>query len=440
MYLTTKIQQTESNHEVDMKILRGLCYHAARLYNVGLYSVRQHYFNTQEYLSYNSNYKECCSNENYHILLSDCSQQILRLVDRDFQSFFRLLILKKSGKYSEKVKIPHYKDKEGIMTCPIQGRSVRIQKNGTLTIGLTKEFRELYSITDKKITLTIPKNLRCVKQFKEIRIIPEMKGKQFSIEFIYESNKTYQQSSGNGYMSIDMGVSNLAACTIFSGSSVQQFIIDGRRMKNVNYYYNKKVAQLKSEYAKHDEIENIWTGRMQRLSNGRRNRVNDYFNKSVKYIIGRCIQSGVTTLVIGYNKEQKQDINIGKKNDQNMCYIPHNLFRQKLSYQCELHGINYCPQEESYTSKASAIDDDPIPNYGDSNIPKFSGIRVKRGLYKSSEGLLINADINGSINILKKHFKERKSNVVFTTDDVRALVNTPCQRVNPFAEAATPLV
>lgn len=95
MYLVTKVLQTQQKSEVDLSILKNLCYHSARLYNVGLYSVRQHYFNTQSYLSYYSNYNECKNNENYKILLSDCSQQILRLVDRDIQSFFRLLTLKK---------------------------------------------------------------------------------------------------------------------------------------------------------------------------------------------------------------------------------------------------------------------------------------------------------------------------------------------------------
>ena len=412
MYLTTKIHQTEKHHEVDLTILRCLCYHAARLYNVGLYSVRQHFFNTQKYLSYNSNYKECCDNENYHILLSDCSQQILRLVDRDFQSFFKLLILP-------------------LLICLIIGRSARIQKNGTITIGLTKEFRELYNVEQKKITLTIPKNIRNVEQFKEIRIIPEFNGKCFSIEFIYESKNQHIQASGNGYMSIDPGVSNLASCTIFSNGRFHQFIIDGKRLKNINYYYNKMVAKLKSEYDR-SKINNHITKRMQRLINGRNNRINDYMNNAVKYIIDMCIESGVTTLVIGYNKEQKKDIDIGRKNNQNMCYIPHNKFRNKLAYKCELHGITYYPQEESYTSKASAIDDDFIPDYGDSHIPEFSGKRVKRGLYQASDGSLINADINGSVNILKKHFKERKSNVVFTTDDVRVLVNAPCHRINPW--------
>ena len=173
---------------------------------------------------------------------------------------------------------------------------------------------------------------------------------------------------------------------------------------------------------------------MLRLMNGRNNRINDYFNKAVKLIINACLNNDVTTLVIGYNKGQKQEINIGKVNNQNAVMIPLYKLRQKLQYQCELHGIKYCPQEESYTSKANALDNDSIPNYGDTDIPIFSGSRIHRGLYRSSDGSVLNADINGSINILKKYFKERKSNGA-TPDDVRALVNAPCQRLNAFAQA-----
>ena len=435
MYLTTKIIQTEKHHEVDLSILAHLCYHSARLYNVGLYSVRQHYFNTNSYLSYYANYHACKTNENYSILLSDTSQQILRLVDRDMQSFFKLLTLKKAGKYSATVRLPKYKKSESLSTYVVQGRSCRIQKNGKVAIGLTKEFRELYDIEDRRVLFTIPKNIQNVSAFKEIRIIPQFDGKQFSIEFIYESNKQFRKAEGDGYMSIDLGVSNLASCTIFSNSDAQQFIIDGRRLKNINHYYNKKAAMLKSEYAKNKNISSSNTKRMIRLMNGRYNRINDYFNRVVKILVNKCLDNGVTTLVIGYNKGQKQDISIGKVNNQNMVMIPFYKLRQKLQYQCELHGIFYCPQEESYTSKASCLDDDSIPVYGEAVSVSFSGKRIHRGLYRASDGTMLNADINGSVNILKKYFKERKSNVVFTTDDVRVLLNAPCERHYVFPKA-----
>ena len=435
MYLTTKIIQTEKHHEVDLNILAHLCYHSARLYNVGLYSVRQHYFNTKSYLSYFENCKVCKTNENYAILLSDTSQQILRLVDRDMKSFFKLLALKKIGKISKNVMLPKYKKSESLSIFILQGRSCRIQKDGKVAIGLTKKFRELYGIDDKRILFTIPNNIQNVSEFKEIRIIPQFEGKQFSIEFVYESNKQLRKAEGDGYMSIDLGVSNLASCTIFSNGDTQQFIVDGRRLKNINHYYNKKAAMLKSKYAKNKSISSSNTKRMMRLMNGRSNRINDYFNRVVKILVNKCLDNGVTTLVIGYNKEQKQGINIGKVNNQNMVMIPFYKLRQKLQYQCDLHGISYCPQEESYTSKASCLDDDYIPVYGEAVVKPFSGKRIHRGLYRASDGSVLNADINGSINILKKYFKERKSNVVITADDVRVLLNAPCERLYAFPKS-----
>lgn len=434
MYLTTKIQVSTGNRmRIDTDILNRLCYHSARLYNVALYSVRQHYFNTQSYLNYYGNYHECKGNENYHMLLVDNSAQIVRLVDRDMQSFFKLLKMKQIGKYSEKVRLPHYKPKEGLATYICCGRTCRIKNNGTVEIGLTKAFRETYGFSEKNLVIPIPSHLRGVTAFKEVRIIPQYNGKQYCIEFVYESGSQYKQVSGDGYMSIDVGVDNFAACTIFSNGDARQFLIDGRILKNINHYYNKKVAKLKSEYTKNDSIKSTNTPRMLRLMNGRNNRFDDYFNKAVKMIIDACLANGVTTLVIGYNKEQKQDVNIGHVNNQNLCYIPHYKFRQKLQYKCELHGIVCCPQEESYTSKASALDFDDVPSYGDENIPSFSGRRVKRGLYKSADGSVLNADINGSVNILRKYFKKRKSSGI-TPDDVRALINAPCKRLNAFSQ------
>ena len=435
MYKTTKILQTAQHHEVDLSILKAMCFHSARLYNVGLYSVRQHYFNTNLYLSYNANYHECKHNEHFKILLSDCSQQILRIVDRDMQSFFRLLTIKKSNKYSEKVKLPHYKKQDAVMVCPIQGRSCRIQKDGKVAIGLTKDFREKYNISERRVLFTIPKNIRHIQQFQEIRVIPIHNGKEFSVEFIYNDITIKPQVQGNGYMSIDLGVSNFAACTIFSNGDAHQLLIDGRRLTNINHYYNKKVSELKSAYAKNKSITDALTPRMMRLINGRDNRITDYFNRVCHYLVNKCLTYGVSTIVVGYNKGQKQDINLGKINNQKIVSIPYHKFRQKLSNLCIEYGIKYVSQEESYTSKASALDCDIIPTYGEKDERyTFSGKRLYRGLYCSSEGLCLNADINGSINILRKCINECNENWFFQ-DSVRALVNVPCQRVKPFAQA-----
>ena len=409
MLLTTKIHI--DNAFKDFQILKMMCYHSARMYNVGLYSVRQHFFNTEEFLSYYDNYHLCKTNENYYLLLTDTGQQILRLVDRDMHSFFGLLKLKKIGKYSNPIHLPKYKDKEGMMTCSIQGRSVRI-RDGKARIGITRELMEKYNFSKKFIEFTIPKNLLSVTKFNEVRIIPQYGGKQFSVEFIYDSAQlpSCEQAQGDGFMSIDIGMDNLMACTVFSNGQSCQFLIDGKPLKSINAYYNKTIARLKSEYSKNKGISSQNTKRMLRLYNGRANRINDYFNKAVSLLVRKCIDMNVTHIVIGYNKEMKQDINIGKTNNQNFVYVPFHKLRQKLQCKCELHGIKCEFQEESYTSKASSLDLDAIPKYGIDTKPTFSGKRIKRGLYRSKDGFKLNADINGSVNILRKYFNERKWN------------------------------
>ena len=434
MLLTTKVHI--DNDFKDFQVLKMMCYHSARMYNVGLYSVRQHFFNTEEFLSYYDNYHLCKTNENYSLLLTDTGQQILRIVDRDMHSFFDLLKLKKIGKYSNPIHLPKYKDKDGMMTCSIQGRSVRI-RDGKARIGITRELMEKYCFPNKFVEFRIPKNLLSVTKFNELRIIPQYGGKQFSVEFIYDSSQlpSYEQAQGDGFMSIDIGMDNLMACTVFSNGQSRQFLIDGKPLKSINAYYNKTIARLKSEYSKNKGISSQNTKRMLRLYNGRANRINDYFNKAVSLLVRKCIEMGVTTVVVGYNKEMKQDINIGKTNNQNFVYVPFHKLRQKLQCKCELHGIEYVFQEESYTSKGSCLDMDFLPKFGDKDIPQFSGKRIKRGLYRSSDGSLINADINGSVNILRKYFNERKWNWTFQ-DHVRAFVNRPCQRVNPLCSSS----
>ena len=437
MYLSTSVYLKKDNKDgVDLKVLEKLAYHSARIYNVGLYNVRQHYFNTNKFLSYNENYNLASQNENYALLLTDLSQQTLRLVDHDMKCFFKQLKSKKMGKYSFPVHLPRYKDKEGVMEFAIQGRSCRIQKNGKVAIGLTDEFRELYKIPYKRFFLTIPKNLLWVKEFKEMRFSPLYGGKEFKVEFVYDKEEKQKPANANGYMSIDMGVNNLMACTLFSNGESRQFLIDGKYIKAINHRYNKVKARLQSEYSKNKSIKGMDTKRFSRISNARFNKIDDYFNRTVNLLMKICEEYGVGTVVIGYNEGQKQGINIGRANNQTFVDIPFYRLRQKLAYKCELNGISYCAQEESYTSKASSLDMDVIPVYGEDGADsvEFSGKRIRRGLYRSSDGSLLNADINGSVNILRKYLKKESKEKELSSDSVRGLVNAPCQRLDVFAQ------
>ena len=376
----------------ELNIVKSLAYHSAKLYNVGLYSVRQYYFLNGEYLPYAKNYHLCKTNEHYKLLLSDTAQQILRLVDRNFKSFFSLLKLKKQGKYSDKINPPKYKKENQLMTISIQGRSSRI-KNGYVYIGLSKAFKEKYKPKIKELVFKLPKHIQ-VDRLQEVRIIPIFNGMEFDIEYVYKKEIEPMSMDKNKYLSIDMGLDNLATCYSNSGAT---FIIDGRYLKSINHYYNKQAAYLKSIY---DRQGIKHSKRLLRLKRKRDFRINNYFNIAVKYITDYCIQNNIGNIVIGDFQDIKREINLGKKNNQNFAYIPFGLFKQKLKSKCEQLGINYILQEESYTSKASFIDKDtPTSN------STFSGKRIKRGLYQTKEGLKLNADVNGAANILVKYFK-----------------------------------
>ena len=196
-----------------------------------------------------------------------------------------------------------------------------------------------------------------------------------------------------------MGINNLAACVSDEGRS---FILDGKRLKSINQWYNRNNARLQS--IKDRQHISVKTRQQSRLERNRNNKINDYISKCARHIINYCLNNNIGNIVIGYNPTLQKDSNIGRINNQNFVTIPFGKLKDKLEYLSEYYGIHLIRQEESYTSKASFFDKDDIPVYNDDN-PKeysFSGVRVKRGLYKTSTGQCLNADINGALNILKK--------------------------------------
>jgi putative transposase len=205
-----------------------------------------------------------------------------------------------------------------------------------------------------------------------------------------------------------MGVNNLAACT---SNVINSFIINGRPIKSINQYYNKKSAKLQSNL---ELINKTKTSKKLRLlSLKRNNKIKWYLHHSSKYIIDICVQNNINTIIIGKNDGWKQNINIGVKNNQTFVSIPFNILVQQIKYKGKLKGINIIEQEESYTSKVSFLDDDFIPVYGKSDN-KFnpSGKRINRGLYQTKENHYINADINGSLNILRKYLNVASNSII----------------------------
>ena len=391
MYLTLK-QQVKHLSKKEFRNLKYLCHIAKNLKNQAIYNVRQHYFKNKKYLSYNENYKILKNSENYKKLNSNMAQQILKEVDGSFKSFFGLLKLAKNGQYdNKKIKLPKYLAKDGFTTLVIG--FVRL-KDGMLIIPYSNSFRK----THKEIAIKLPPVLKG-KKIKEIRIIPKQHSRYFEIQYTYEIEEVQRELNKKNGLGIDLGIDNLCTCVTNNGAS---FLIDGRKLKSINRYYNKINAKLQSIKDK-QKIERT-TLRQKRIARKRNNRIEDYLSKVARIIINYCFNNDIGKLVLGYNEDFQRNSNIGSINNQNFVNIPYGKLRDKLIYLCKLYGIEFKLQEESYTSKASFFDGDEIPIYDKENPQEyiFSGKRIKRGLYQTSVGKLINADCNGALNILRK--------------------------------------
>lgn len=392
MYLTVKQQVKHLSREEYLNI-RKLAHAAKNLTNEAIYNIRQYYFREGEYLNYQKNYTLLKDSPNCKTLNSNMAQQILREVDGSFKSFFGLIKLAGQGRYNFRdVVLPHYLPKHGFTTLVIG--FVRLKGN-KLVLPYSNQFKKKHA----KVEIAIPPIL-LDKKIKEIRIIPKAKARFFEIQYTYEVKEEQRNLDKNKALAVDFGINNLATCVTSAGES---FIIDGRRLKSVNQWYNKQNARLQSIKDK-QKFGKCTTNRQKSIARRRNNKVNDYMAKTARIIINYCLKSKIGTLVVGYNKTFQTSSRIGKANNQNFVNIPFGKLRDKLEYLCQLYGIKYLKQEESYTSKASFFDRDIVPVYNADNpdVYKFSGRRVKRGLYRTKAGSYINADVNGALNILSK--------------------------------------
>lgn len=354
-----------------------LCYKSKNLYNQALYNVRQYYFENKKYLSYVKNYHVTKIQESYSQLPTKVSCQTIKMVDKNFKSFFKLLKNK-----NIKPNIPKYLDIENgrfVAIYPKQAISKRFfDKNKTIKIS--------------KTNIEINTKITAWNSIKDVKISPNRLG-YYVISISYE--KLEKIKSNNGiYCGIDLGVNNLVTVG-FNKKEITPFIINGKPLKSINQFYNKKLAFLKSELEKKNKRKT--SKKTDKLNNDRNNKINDYMHKKSRILVNQLVSKNVSKVVIGHNKGWKQDINIGKRNNQNFVQIPFRKFIDMVTYKCKLEGMEVIEREESYTSKCSFIDNEPIKK-----LETYKGRRVKRGLFKSHDGILINADLNGAYNILKK--------------------------------------
>ena len=361
-----------------------ICFLSKNLYNATLYTVNQHYKETGRHL----NYKEVnrrFTHENqpdYRALPAKVSKHTQMLVDQAFHSYFSLLKKKKKGEYEKNVNRPHYMKKKS-------GRQVTHYEKGAIS------FKEEGFIVLSGTNLRIP-TVHGKGDIQFARIVPM--GTHYVVEIGYKVDLP-ELSASERVLAIDMGVNNLAACTTTEG---EKFIVSGRPLKSINQMWNKQMAEHRSRLEKNHGRK---SSKLLRNRTRKRNaRIKDYIHKATKAIVRHAIFVGIGTIVLGYNAGWKQGTGLGKKNNQNFVQIPFDLFRKILAYKCTLAGIRFVTIKESYTSKNSFVDGEDARKR-----EKYAGQRVKRGLFKTKEGLKINADINASFNIMRKFMEKEET-------------------------------
>ena len=392
MYLTVR-QQLKHLSKEEYRNLRRLCRTSKNIMNEAIYINRQYFFSEGKYLGYEKTYAELKKSSNYKTLNSNMAQQSMKVVDGMFQAFIALLKLVKQKRYDSKaVKLPNYLPKDGFAPLVIQQFTIR---NQIFTLPYSKKF----GAGHKKVSIKVPPILEG-KKVKYIKIIPLQNAKYFEIQYTYEVAEEQRELDEERALAIDFGIDNLMTCATSEG---QTFIIDGRRLKSVNQWYNKRNAQLASTKDK-QKYGKKPTNQQRQLARKRNLRVNDYISKACRMVLNYCLKNRIKKLVCGYNVTFQRSSNIGKVNNQNFVNIPFGKIQEKFQYLCKMYGLEYIEQEESYTSKASFLDRDEIPVYNADNPQEyeFSGKRIKRGLYQSKDGTKLNADVNGALNILRK--------------------------------------
>ncbi len=373
-------------------IIDEAAFKSKNLYNAALYEIRQSFIHTNMYLNYNEMHQRMQSHEAFKALPAKVSQQILILLHKNWISFFEALEAYKEdpSKFTGRPKLPKYKHKT-------EGRNILIYTLQALQGGQSKKGIQGI-IKPSGLPITIKTQQQAIDQ---VRIVP--RNSYYVVEVIYSKAPLQAQVDPSFCVGIDLGVTNLAAIA----SNREGFIprlVNGRPVKAWNQWYNKRMKELKKKLPKEDR-ERV-THQMEHITNTRNRRIDHYLHTASRRIIDFLVANGIGTVIIGKNPLWKQEASMGKRNNQNFVSIPHARFIGMLTYKATLVGIQVEVQEESYTSKASFLDLDPIPTYtpNDEEEHVFSGKRIGRRnrLYRTKDGRKICADVNGAYNILRK--------------------------------------
>ena len=380
--LVNRVEQHQIKKTHSMfKIVDELCFKSKNLYNYANYIIRQEFIINHNYINYYDMKKELKTHEPFKDLGSQASQQVLEKLDKNWKSFFVAIKdwTKYPNKYLGRPRIPKYKKKDGRNIVILSNIQFKIEN--ALVKFSWKPFRKFKIPT------------RVQGKLMQIRFVP--KTSHYIMEIVYQIDVPEVTIESKNIVGIDIGIDNFA--TISNNIGVQPIIINGRDVKSINQYYNKKKAELQSDVKV--RYNQDWSNRLQRLTDKRNNKIDYFLHNASRKIIDWCIFYKIDTIIIGKNDNWKQRSKMSKKVNQSFIQIPHAMFIEKLKYKAENKGIKVICTEESYTSGTSFLDGElPIKaNYDKSR-------RIKRGLFESNDGELINADLNGAYQIIRKVF------------------------------------
>jgi IS605 OrfB family transposase len=375
-------------------ILVYLCEQSNSLYNCGLYWARQIWFKTERIISKFDPIYEVGSNIHAKALPSVAAQQTLLSVSEAFKSFKELRQCWFEGKLDKKPKPPNYRLAGGLykLSFPNKGAGKpSLTSDGMIRFPLGLQVKAWFGL--KEFFLPMPKNLR-FSEVAEFTILP--KNGAFYLECSYPKNQVTTVVDSSEALGIDLGTSsNMMACVDTLGNS---FLVDSRQAKAMNQLYNKRIA-----CSQQGKPKNYWDKVCDRITLKRNNQMRDMVNKAARKVIDHCLRHGIGTIVIGWNKGIKDGADMGKHNNQQFVQMPLAKIKSRISQLCEIYGIRFVETEEANTSAASFLDGDSLPKHGEKPDGwKASGRRTKRGLYRTKNKSLVNADLNGAANILRK--------------------------------------
>ena len=401
-------------------IIDNLCLKSKNMYNYGNYIIRQEFIQTSKekeqglrksanWIRYNQLFSMVKDSDPYKDLGNNVGQATLRKLDKNWKSFFESIkdYSKHPDKYLGRPKMPGYLPKEtGRYECGLDNNKFKIIDG--YVYFCWKPLKVMNYTFKTKIT-------QDTKLF-QIRFVP--KKREYVMEVVYQADVPDIEKQSERVASVVFGVNNLI--TVTTNCGIAPFAVNGKPVKSMNQYYHKKISNMRSELKKKHNAD--WSKEMQRFTDKRNRKVDDYIHKATRIVIDFCKTNHIDTLVCGYNPGQKQNIDMGKKDNQIFCSIPHETIIRRLSYKCEDEGIMFITTDENDVSDTSFLDKEGTVSDNDKNSKC-----IHRGLYISSNGTKINADVNRSYQIMKKAFPDTFKNGIEGAGLHPTIVNIPLQ-------------